>query len=503
MDNKPILLFFLLFISVSITSFAQYGFEKKYGASGYEEGHCVINTNDGNFAVFGFTNSTVNGDADGYILKINQKGDSLWMKMYGGSGEDVIKYGIQTADSGYLLCGYTDLDSTNRNILLIKTDSTGTMEWMKNYGGADEDYAYSLQSTIDSAYIVTGKTKSFGSGNYDMFSFKIDMMDDSIWFKTYGTSLNDIARHIEITNDSAYVIVGSSQDILNNNYDVQLLKLDFFGDTLWTKRFHQRVDCFGYSTEQTSDNGYILCGFHEDTTTNPVRDIFVIKTDSLGNEQWRDTVRSWSFDYEGTMLHSIKQTNDGFYIAVGTDHLEVICKRSNGEPLHNEKDNLFITKLNNAGSVVWENSLYHSNYLRESGMGAAIVDDSTYIFCGYAQDYWPTGTGSIFVVKTNLFGNPWNAISEYEKGNYALSVFPNPANSYLNITLNNEYITYIDVQLIDIMGRVIHQEKFNNVLPLQTINLNIEKLNLSGGIYLLTVEDDTSKKGIARVSVIH
>lgn len=495
--KKWLLIFILLFIHSIYFSFAQYGFEKKYGSFGYEEGHSIVITNDENFVVFGYTTSTTNGDADGFILKIAQNGDSLWMKMYGTSKEEVVKYGIETDNNGFILCGYIDVDSVNRNILIIKTDSNGNEQWVKNYGGASEDFAYCIQATIDSSYILSGKTKNISNGNHDMFSFKINMNGDSIWFKTYGDSLNDIARHIEITNDSSYVMIGSSQNILTNKYDVQLLKLNFFGDTIWTKRFHQRIDCFGYSAEQTNDKGYILCGFHEDSLEYPIQNIFVIKTDSTGNEQWRDTAY-WGFDYEGSMLHSIKQTSDSGYIAIGSDHLEIICKNS-----MSQSQNLYIVKFSSSGNIVWENHYTQNNGLMEMGMDVAIVNDSTYIFCGYAEtDMMAPNTGNIYVIKTNKFGSSWNFIQEYPKGNYALSVYPNPANGFINILLKNENVfENISAKIYDAVGKMVYQEKFLNAFSNQVIYLNLEKLKLPMGVYMLTIEDNKHNKGIAKVVV--
>jgi hypothetical protein len=64
------------------------------------------------------------------------------------------------------------------DILLIKTDANGDVQWAKTYGEINLDWAYSVQQTSDGGYIVAGGTLSFGAGDYDIFLIKTDASGD-------------------------------------------------------------------------------------------------------------------------------------------------------------------------------------------------------------------------------------------------------------------------------------------------------------------------------------
>lgn len=79
------------------------------------------------------------------------------------------------------------------------------IEWAKTYGGASSDTAQSIQQTSDGGYIVAGWTSSFGAGNDDAWVLKLDPSGDVVWQKTYGGANNDYAYSIQQTSDGGYI----------------------------------------------------------------------------------------------------------------------------------------------------------------------------------------------------------------------------------------------------------------------------------------------------------
>ena len=61
-----------------------------------------------------------------------------------------------------------------RDLLLIKIDEFGLMQWSQIYGGSDNDYGYSVIQTLDGGYIVTGNTVSYAVGGNDLWLIKTD-----------------------------------------------------------------------------------------------------------------------------------------------------------------------------------------------------------------------------------------------------------------------------------------------------------------------------------------
>ncbi len=104
-----------------------------------------------------------------------QPPDTLWTKTLGGSNIDVAHDIQLTRDGGYIIVGYTrSFGNSGRDIWLVKTDGYGNLQWHKSFGGSSDEEGYSFQQTTDGGYIITGFTKSFGSGMMDVYIIKTD-----------------------------------------------------------------------------------------------------------------------------------------------------------------------------------------------------------------------------------------------------------------------------------------------------------------------------------------
>ena len=95
---------FLIFGLVSLPFLpfgsASTGWSKTYGGAGDDEAMCVIQTDDGGYAVAGYTNSSGVGGFDAWLVKTDAYGNVQWDKTYGGTGIDKAFKVIQTNDGG-------------------------------------------------------------------------------------------------------------------------------------------------------------------------------------------------------------------------------------------------------------------------------------------------------------------------------------------------------------------------------------------------------------------
>ena len=124
------------------------------------------------------------GLQDYFVLKLNSTGGIMWQKAYGGSDNEVIRYIKQVSDGGYLGAGFTHSFGTKGDIMLIKLDANGNLEWDLRYGGAKFEEPSSILELSD-GYIVMEQTGSF-SGNTDGWVFKIDNDGQLAWQKRIG-----------------------------------------------------------------------------------------------------------------------------------------------------------------------------------------------------------------------------------------------------------------------------------------------------------------------------
>ena len=155
-----------------------------------------------------------------------EPGDTLWTRTYGGSREDRGYSVQQTSDGGYIIAGGTEsFGAGERDVYLVKTDSSGDTLWTRTYGGSYQDQGFSLQQTSDGGYIIAGVTRSFGAGGYDVYFVKTDSSADTLWTRTYGGSDDDRGRSVQQTSDGGYVIAGYTGSFGAGYSDVYLVKV--------------------------------------------------------------------------------------------------------------------------------------------------------------------------------------------------------------------------------------------------------------------------------------
>ncbi|MBC8205263.1 MAG: T9SS type A sorting domain-containing protein [FCB group bacterium] len=312
---KALIVILLLLSPLAIPAFSQPDtlWTKTFGGISTDVGRSVQQTSDGGFIIAGYTYSYGAGGSDVYLIKTDAVGDTTWTKTFGGNNSDNGYSVQQTADGGYIIAGYTySYGVGNDDVYLIKTDAFGDTAWTKTFGGSYCDYGESVQQTVDGGYIIAGYTYSYGAGNYDVYLIKTDAVGDTAWTKTFGGSDWERGYSVQQTSDEGYIIVGKTCSYGAGSWDVYLIKTDASGDTAWTKTFGGSWDDYGYSVQQTADGGYIIAGGTESYSIGN-DNVYLIKTDASGNLQWYRTFGGSGYD----VSYSVQQTADGGYIIAG------------------------------------------------------------------------------------------------------------------------------------------------------------------------------------------
>jgi hypothetical protein len=186
---------------------------------------------DGGYVVTGRTNSFGAGNYDLWVLKLDSLGNTQWQKTYGSTDHDSGHCINQSTDGGYAVTGRTySYGAGSADFWVLKLDSSGNTQWQKTYGGTDSDYGYCINQTSDGGYAVTGSTTSYGAGNADLWVIKLDSSGNTQWQKTYGGSSSDFGYCINQSTDGDYVVTGFTDSYGAGNVDLWVLRLDSSGD---------------------------------------------------------------------------------------------------------------------------------------------------------------------------------------------------------------------------------------------------------------------------------
>lgn len=286
-------------------------------------------------------------------------------------------------------------------LICIPTIAQGIPDtlWTKTYGGTGWDRGYSLEQTLDGGYVLLGYTTSFGAGGEDVYLMKIDSNGDTLWTRTYGGANHDRGFVIRQTNDNGFVIVGMTYSFGSGQSDVYLIKTDSLGNQLWAQTYGGDSADHGTSVQQTSDSGYVIVGKTRSFGADDL-DIYIIKTNSDGETLWAKTYGGIQIDHS----RAIQQTADGGYIIGGSVE---------------SQDNIFLLKTNAQGDSTWS---------RTYGPGEChdvqITSDNGYILAGYRY-FPPSFNAQFFMIRTNSTGDTlWTrALGSDTSEDHAYSIY--------------------------------------------------------------------------------
>jgi hypothetical protein len=294
------------------------------------------------------------------------------------------------------------------DIYLLKTDSNGEEEWNRTFGGARNDIGYSVQETRDGGYIIVGMTRSSGA-TADVYLIKTYSNGTEQWTRTFGRILKpDFGFSVKETSDGGYIIVGTTRHlgiIINFLFgamdDVYLIKTDSNGTEQWTRTFGKLLRREGgFSVEETKDGGYIIAGLAESFGAT-ISKVYLIKTDSRGRKQWSRTFgRAFGRSLQLNIGYSVQQTSDGGYIITGYKY-----SYSFYSPVLSDID-VYLIKTDSRGRKQWSRTF--GKFLQvDYSYSVRQTSDGGYIIVGYTHFPEFRLDSDVYLIKTDSRGKSY------------------------------------------------------------------------------------------------
>ncbi|MBK5285220.1 MAG: T9SS type A sorting domain-containing protein [Bacteroidia bacterium] len=508
---------FLFFLFVSGCD-AQVMFQKTFGGIFNNHSASILQTNDSGFIMAGGWDVTGHSDVVPYLIRTNSAGDTLWTKIYGDSVFTGNARSIEQAnDGGFVVTGVIKNPATgDNNILLMKIDGSGNVLWTKLTGVATFNDGYCVKQTNDGGFIVSGislngggynnicmvRTDSIGtvlfskvySDNVSHFysssvlpnsdgSFfisgynnylayiliKIDSFGNVLWSKGYdGVAASGIIN----TNDGNCIISGKRFRPGFTDDDVLLIKINAAGDTLWARTFGTAGNETGVEVRQINDGGFVICGH---TAINSTWDALLIKTDSSGNILWSRNYGGINDDIAVSLL----QTADTGYAIAGYSN-------SFGAGMFDA----WLIKTNSTGiSGCNETSpSYVMSYPSIPIFAGGMIATNP----GNAVNSVAMPVSTPFTQQTTLCYI--NGIEQMNDGENRITIFPNPASSHFAIS--NEQFAIREISIYDVLGRNVYN---TDVTAGNTDVLTINTAAFNSGIYFVSIK---TKEGIVTKKLV-
>ena len=391
-----------------------------------EDGKFLTETNDHHFvlAIGGIVN--INDAKEIHLIKMDQEGNEVWHRDYSGDSTKVIQHIIQTSDDGFALAGFRYYEggtSDTARCLLIKTDTSGYIQWQRTYSMGNDARAFSVQQTPwDGGYILGcwGYSPTMG---YDMLVVKTNSVGDSLWARRYGGVHWDWGAQVvpltsmqefQMGQPIRYSVTGGWRDT-NNDWESKLYiaQLDAIGTVVGQAKKHDNYSFFSslqpFPIVRPGRRLIGVAGFsNEHGVQNPV----IVSFEADGDIEWLKPISPNPL--KDCYVKDMRPTADGGYVLAGYQYTV--------------PQTAWVMKIDSLGNTC-------------SFVGC----DST-VYVGVGETPVLQGQGGVF------------------------KIYPNPARDYL-VVENNSQEKNATFVLYDVVGRVVLQQSVSTQNTISTQHL--------------------------------
>jgi len=234
--------------------------EKTYGDKFEDKAENIFVTKSGELIVSGSKMTVSSSTIEGWVLKLTADGEKIWDKQFGGHFRSRAFAAAELNDK-YIIAG--SMEPLNEEKYkedkgqVIALDQNGNKVWEKIFGGAEEDWFNDVLVTKQNEIMLAGLTRSKGKGSEDFWVMKLNEKGDMIWEQTFGDVSKDVAQSIVLAEDG-FVICGQTDSRETNSTDISIVKYDYSGKFLWSTAIGKEMNERPYQMLATADGGFVI-----------------------------------------------------------------------------------------------------------------------------------------------------------------------------------------------------------------------------------------------------
>jgi hypothetical protein len=310
-----------------------------------------------------------------------------FQRTYGGAHDDFGYSVQQTTDGGYIIAGNTrSYGAGGSDVYLVRTNASGDTLWTRAYGGTGYDAGLSVLQTGDGGFIIAGVTSSYGAGTGDVYLIKTDSSGDTLWTRTVGGPGDEWGRSIRPTADGGCIATGYTESYGAGSRDVYAVRTSASGDTLWTRTFGGTSTDEGRSAQQTHDSGFVIAGYTYSSGSGN-SDVYLVKASANGDTSWTRSfgmnAGSWDHGYD------VLQTIDSGYVIAGYTQSEGL-----------DTLDIYLIRTNSRGDTIWTRTYGGPQW--EEGYSVQQTAEGGFVITGYTRSF---GGNDVYLIKTDACGD--------------------------------------------------------------------------------------------------
>ncbi|PCH68092.1 MAG: hypothetical protein COC01_04515 [Bacteroidetes bacterium] len=297
-------------------------------------------------------------------------------------------------------------------LVILYCSQSYSQGWQHSYGGSNEESLKCINELSDGNLLAVGNTNSFGEGGTDIFLEKLDQNGNLIWAKTYGKAGEDLGYSVDQTSDGGFLIVGETTSEGAGFTDVYVLKTDSLGNLQWSNTYGSSGYDYGYKMLETPGGDYFILGYTGYFGSGS-RDIYLLKLDNSGNVQWTKTFGD-TLDDVG---YDMQYAQDGNIIIAGKTM-----------SFGSQAGDIYLLKIDTLGSILWSNA--YATDKEDVANAVYPTSDGGFIIGGYTAGF-SAGKKDALLMKVDSAGNQeWSYLYGGEMDDEIQSIIESSTGKY-------------------------------------------------------------------------